>query len=210
MLLSVTLNNMNEYSKNKKRQQKRLQIIHIAARLFVQLGIQGTSMQLLAKKADMATGSLYNYFDNKETLIREIYQHYVDEEKAYFLVGYDVNQPLYDRLFHIISRSLQFIFDNPDGFQFKKLYLHSPGFMTDVQGRDYYADHPLEQIALEGQAQGIFKPLSLDELFYFTHAGATGYISWKLFSKASIEDADITHLVDLCWDTLCLHEKNHA
>ena len=51
---------------------KRERILAAAAKLIVQNGLQ-CSMSAIADQAGVATGSLYNYFDSKEDLVRGVY-----------------------------------------------------------------------------------------------------------------------------------------
>lgn len=60
---------------------KRERIIAAASRLIVRNGLQ-CSMQAIAEEAGVATGSLYNYFDSKEALVRGVYGRVAGEMTA--------------------------------------------------------------------------------------------------------------------------------
>ena len=42
-------------------------------------GLDGVTMQLMAQKAGVSTGSLYNYFDNKEDIVKFVFQRLFDD-----------------------------------------------------------------------------------------------------------------------------------
>jgi AcrR family transcriptional regulator len=54
------------------RTDKRNQIMEAAVKLFAEKGFHATSISLIAKEAGISKGLMYNYFDSKETLLKEI------------------------------------------------------------------------------------------------------------------------------------------
>jgi len=52
---------------------KRDRILAVALQLFVEQGFRGTSTSQIAREAEVATGTLFHHFKNKEELIRELY-----------------------------------------------------------------------------------------------------------------------------------------
>ena len=59
----------------KKRERTRLAILKSTEVLISQLGFETTSMELIAEKAQIATGTLYNYFPSKSLLLITIYDN---------------------------------------------------------------------------------------------------------------------------------------
>lgn len=60
-------------SRNLKTRQE---ILRVAHDLFVQQGYHGTSMRQIAKNAHIALGGLYNYFESKEIVFKEVFWEY--------------------------------------------------------------------------------------------------------------------------------------
>jgi AcrR family transcriptional regulator len=54
------------------RTDKRKQIMEAAVKLFAEKGFHAASISLIAKEAGISKGLMYNYFDSKETLLKEI------------------------------------------------------------------------------------------------------------------------------------------
>ena len=52
--------------------QARTQIVQAAYRLFISQGYHGTSMRQLALASELALGGIYNHFDGKEAIFREV------------------------------------------------------------------------------------------------------------------------------------------
>ncbi len=60
-----------------------------AEQLFISHGFHGTSMQMIAKAAGIAAGTVYLHFASKEGLIRTIYRRAVTDMLSCLLKGYD-------------------------------------------------------------------------------------------------------------------------
>jgi TetR/AcrR family transcriptional regulator len=58
--------------RQRERQQHKQEILDAAMKLFAEKGFHNVSMNEIASEAEFATGTLYNFFDSKETLYREI------------------------------------------------------------------------------------------------------------------------------------------
>lgn len=58
--------------KEKLKEEKKLQIIRTACRLFAQNGYYNTTMPDIARELNMSVGNLYNYFESKEELAKEV------------------------------------------------------------------------------------------------------------------------------------------
>ncbi|MCT7654675.1 TetR/AcrR family transcriptional regulator [Oceanimonas sp. NS1] len=58
---------------------KRERILNAAEHLIANLGFQGMSMQLVAREAGVATGTIYRYFRDKESLLRCVHEERMQE-----------------------------------------------------------------------------------------------------------------------------------
>jgi len=56
----------------KLKEKKKLQIIRTACRLFADKGYHSTTMPDIASELGMSVGNLYNYFESKEELAKEV------------------------------------------------------------------------------------------------------------------------------------------
>ncbi|TMN33685.1 TetR/AcrR family transcriptional regulator [Pseudoalteromonas sp. S2755] len=59
----------------KQSERKRLQILEAAQQLFAQHGAQNTSMDLIAKHAEVSKRTIYNHFETKELLLYNVLEH---------------------------------------------------------------------------------------------------------------------------------------
>lgn len=78
----------------KRDADKRQLILAEAKRMFADKGYEGTSMGALAREIEIPVGSLYTYFDSKETLLNTIIEEGWSEFAAYLEEGIAaVSQP---------------------------------------------------------------------------------------------------------------------
>jgi AcrR family transcriptional regulator len=70
-----------------KYDEKRRIIADAAIKLFLQQGVQETSIRDIAKATDISTGNLYHYYESKDEIIdmvAELSTQYIDEIREYY------------------------------------------------------------------------------------------------------------------------------
>ena len=60
-------------------QNKRDDILNAAMELFGELGYDGTTVPMIAERAKVGAGTIYRYFENKESLVNILFQDCVKE-----------------------------------------------------------------------------------------------------------------------------------
>lgn len=70
--------NLNEKKQQALRELSREAIYESVAQLIKEVGLDSITMNKIAKKSGMATGSLYNYFKNKEDVIEFVLQRFFE------------------------------------------------------------------------------------------------------------------------------------
>lgn len=99
-MLSIDTNNPNRTVRKKEENKKR--ITTVAMELFNKQGVEKTTMEQIAEEADVAKGTLYNYFPVKEAIIDE----YVKEN---FLIKYNDRWQRLEKLQDTQARFEQFL-----------------------------------------------------------------------------------------------------
>jgi len=62
-----------------KNSDKRADIMQAAMELIAARGFHGAPMAVIAEKADVAAGTIYRYFENKDVLIAELHRDLEDK-----------------------------------------------------------------------------------------------------------------------------------
>lgn len=76
----------------KKKEQTRSRIIEVALKLFEEQGFALTTMEQIAATADVAKGTLYNHFPNKESIV-SAYVQSVTRQSVPFIKDLLINLP---------------------------------------------------------------------------------------------------------------------
>ncbi|HKL37802.1 MAG TPA: TetR/AcrR family transcriptional regulator, partial [Bacteroidales bacterium] len=71
------------------REEKRSRILQAALELFGHEGYYSSSISKIARKADISKGLVYNYFDSKEAIVREILNSGIEQMLEIFDVNHD-------------------------------------------------------------------------------------------------------------------------
>jgi AcrR family transcriptional regulator len=95
--------------KAQTRQLYRDRIIDAAEQVFVKRGLAGTRMSDVAAEAGLATGTLYNYFANRDALLSSLLERRFDQLVAGVRAADDGAQgaPLRERLVGVVRASFQ-------------------------------------------------------------------------------------------------------
>jgi len=71
------------------REEKRSRILQAALELFGHEGYHSSSISKIARKANISKGLVYNYFDSKEAIVREILNSGIEQMLQIFDVNHD-------------------------------------------------------------------------------------------------------------------------
>lgn len=99
---------------------KRDRIIEAAAETFARLGFEGCDMAQVARRAGVAKGSLYNYFQSKEEMFLFICHDGLERSRRAVYGRIEPDWPVRRQIEHIFRAGAEFALDRP---QYPQLYL---------------------------------------------------------------------------------------
>lgn len=105
-----------------QKEQTRKQLLEVSLELFAKNGYNGTSMDMIAKKAKVSKGLAYSHFKNKNALLFELVKHFGDKRRKNCenILNSEISPKEKMRL--LISFSLEFINNRKDLNHFRLLY----------------------------------------------------------------------------------------
>lgn len=118
----------------KEKVSKRNAILATTLKLISTHGFHAAPMSVIAKEANVAAGTIYIYFQNKEDLIIQLYYH-VKEFLAKSIVISDEKMPYKQKVFSLWSNLYQFFCEHLEVYKFLEQYEDSP-FITDAMTQD--------------------------------------------------------------------------
>lgn len=94
------MNKMNGFQR--RREQKKDNILEAATTLFLEYGVQKVSIAEIANKAEVSQVTIYNYFESKHNLIHEVFIYYVNRSSDAFEQIVHSNIPFPEKIKQII------------------------------------------------------------------------------------------------------------
>ena len=182
---------------------KRERILSSAEALIAQRGFHGISMQQIAKLANVATGTIYRYFSDKETLLRCLHEERVRDVSATILQNVEVTEPCYLQFRQLWLNTLHYLQASPDSLNYRVQYEASPLFNKEEERQmDERNFKPVHEFFECGRVKGLFRDmpaellgfLALENLMLLTRKCAKGCIE--------LDDALYEQLLDASWNAI--------
>ena len=117
-------------------QNKRDDILNAAMELFGELGYDGTTVPMIAERAKVGAGTIYRYFENKESLVNILFQDCVKEfSKTLWDQFPESIAEFHDQFHHIFSQMTVFARNYANELTF--IDSHCNSHVLDLQVRNY-------------------------------------------------------------------------
>lgn len=147
---------------------RRALILQAATQSFAQFGYKATTMDLVAKIANVGKGTIYTFFKTKEDLFDEIVRKALHELKSVLDEGLHEGDPFFDNLFRVLGALLEFRSDH-------ELFIKLQQEVRDIgTAKALDGTHRLEGLVLQylqrhietGVANGEIKPCDPEIVAY--------------------------------------------
>jgi TetR/AcrR family transcriptional regulator len=119
--------------REREKARRRQGIVDIAEEMFIERGYDGVSMEEVAKKTDLAIGTLYLYFKNKESLFCAVVLRAASELNAMFIESVKHGRTGAEKLDATGQAYYEFYRKSPGRFRLYMFYSQSPGFAADTE-----------------------------------------------------------------------------
>jgi AcrR family transcriptional regulator len=97
--------------RERKKEETKENIIDNAINFFKEKGFQETSMEEIAEKSDVSKGTLYNYFENKESILVGYFQTIIADYGKKMKESFTENKDIKSTLCHMLD-FISLIFKN--------------------------------------------------------------------------------------------------
>ncbi|MGL5773745.1 MAG: TetR/AcrR family transcriptional regulator [Aeromonas veronii] len=144
---------------------KKESIFNAAHEVLGERGFHGLSIAEVAKKANVATGTIYRYFGDKDDLIRQLHQHTILQYVPMVMADIAIDKVSFQQ-FRQLWLNIHAIFVNePNAIKCKLQYESSPlGAELETNPVILAARSPLDRFFELGVEQGLFIDLPIRAL----------------------------------------------
>lgn len=165
--------------------------------LIRQHGFHGTTMSLVAKKAGVAAGTIYHYFESKDELISELYKY--NRKLTVEVIDNSLNENLsFKANFYNLWEALyQFYIDNTNILIFFEQYVNSP-YKADKNNA--YSHSRLLTFFEEGIENGHLKQVSPELALVLTVSNIAIAAKLHRFGNMQTGSNSMQQIRDIFWD----------
>jgi len=157
---------MNLYLTDQKQKTKLPGVLRAALKLFIQKGIDGTTIKDIARAAQVAEGSLYRHYKSKEDLAWDLFNSHLDRFTKELIEKVLPEPTAEARIRRFVAESFNAYESDPDLYTYLILQEHN-----ELAKYPSAAEHPgtiCIRLIEEGQAKGEIRagdPVLLASLF---------------------------------------------
>lgn len=158
---------MNLIISDRKANTKLPRVMRAALRLFVQKGIDGTTIKDIAREAKVAEGSLYRHYKSKEDLAWDLFKTHLSDFTHKLMRKVLQERTSQDRVRRFVEESFAAYEDDPELFTYLILREHSE-LAKYSSANEIHPGHLVIHIIEDGQKAGEIKagdPYLLGSLF---------------------------------------------
>lgn len=179
---------------------KRDAILNSTLELVKSHGFHGAPMSQIAKNANVAAGTIYHYFDSKETLIIELYIRTKDRLSVAMLKDDDETQSYKDRFFRFMRNNYNFYIENESSMLFLEQYVNSP-FAKNYPDKDsdLFTSKIIPFFEL-GIQSNYFKDINPRLLGPTIRGTLVAAASFRLSEHMVYSEEDINTVIQVVWD----------
>ena len=186
-------------------QDRREQILDAALRCFVDRGFYGTTIPEIAAKADIASGTIYHYFDSKEALVNALFRHWKTHIAARVLAAFPQAAPSREQFRTMWHEIIGFATSQPIAFAFIELHNHASYLDAESKAIDGNTKTFAHMMIGKAQREGIVKPLDTWVLMELVFGAFVGMMRAHWEGRISLSDQVIADAEQACWDAVAIH-----
>ncbi|AYN66991.1 TetR/AcrR family transcriptional regulator [Euzebyella marina] len=176
-------------------------IFNSAIELTEEIGLNKLTMSAIADKANIASGTLYVYFNSKEQLLNDLYKRLISEGTLSLLPAIS-HLPIKQQLFNIWSNVLNFRMANSAEVAFMHEFRYSPYLSDDAKMMDREFVLHILKLLDAGKEELIVKDLSNDILLPLMYGYVDNLARHLVYKNIGLTPEIIRQTFTICWDAI--------
>lgn len=187
---------------------KHAAILTAAMELIAENGFHGAPISMIAHRAGVGAGTIYRHFDNKDVLIREVFDEIEARLNQVLDRDYPSGQPVKRRLDHYFIGLLHFFFAHPVEFRFLGQFYDSP-YGVEIRRDKIFNQlcsernrETIKGLFEEGVANGVIKDLPMVVLFAFFIGSIISITRDHILGFIELDNRLLQRAAEACWDAI--------
>ena len=185
------------------KDERKIEVIYQATlQLTQEVGIAGITVAKIAKQANLATGTVYIYFKNKEELINQLYLHLKQQTTQDLFQGVNLQEPFKVCFKKLWINSLQNKINNFKESVFMEQYYHSPYITVETRQMAFNQIQPFMELLERGKKELVIKPIDNALLMAITYGFIRQLSYAHIEQKLTLSQDTIETAFQMNWDAL--------
>ena len=192
---------------------KKTKILEATEHVLAKQGFERLSIQMVARSAGVATGTIYRYFADKNDLLAQLREHVLKQcaNKMFHDFNDDFDNEIETKNQFILlwKNTWNLTIDRDDGAINKEQFDSLPYLKNGLQKqseREVFA--PIHRFFQKGISMGVFKPLGSDVLSSIGIEPAFFLARKQVNGLINLSDSEFEDVLEACWDAICLNKKS--
>ncbi|WGD33603.1 TetR/AcrR family transcriptional regulator [Olleya sp. YS] len=180
---------------------KKKRIIITMLELVVKQGVHATPMSQVAKEANVAVGTIYHYFDNKNQIIEEIYIM-INQDYGVVLMA-NLPDSHYKKQYETVWLNLyNYFVGNPLAFQFVEFVGVPPIISKELMHQSSSHFENVRNFFLQGIKDGHVKDVPLRLILQMCFGNVVSAVRLKFKGELEMNDKHIKQAIQMSWDCI--------
>jgi AcrR family transcriptional regulator len=177
-------------------------ILEATLRLVAERGLYDTPMSLVAKEADVAAGTIYHYFENKDALIFTLFRQCKEQLAESLKASYKPAAGYQENFAHLWRGMFGFYIKNPLVLRFLEQFENTPLFdaPTRESSKQYYQE--VIDFMQSGIDQGILRDMEIDLMVQLIHGTIVSVAKAHLAGFITMDQAKLFRCIEVSWNGL--------
>jgi len=188
-----------------RRADRRESILDAALHCFVEHGFHGTAIPQIARRAGIAAGTIYHYFDSKEALVNALYRKWKGEVAQRVFMAFPQTARFREQFSTIWKEMFAFAMEHPAEFAFIELHNHASYLDAESRAVDGRLKDFARMVIAQAQAQGELKPLDATVLMELVFGAFNGMMRAHWEGRIELTDDVVASAEEACWDAVTVH-----
>ena len=180
-------------------EDKRQAILDAALGLFADQGFHGTSVPQIAKKAGVAAGTIYRYFDGKDAMVNALYRHWRETARVFLLEAFPIGAGPREQFGAYWQRLAQFAITYPKAIAFLDFHHHAPYLDAKSLEAEKEGRATLKPFIEAAQQQGYLKDVQPEVIMAVTIGALIGLVKASREGHLKLTPRVLKDAEDVCW-----------
>ncbi|WP_110926192.1 TetR/AcrR family transcriptional regulator [Bacillus massiliglaciei] len=177
-------------------------IYEAAMQLFAERGYDGTTVPMIADRAKVGAGTIYRYFQNKESLLNELFKRCVLQFSEAIKSDFPYHSSIHQQFTHIFHRLFEFARQHGTAFVF--INSHYDGYYLDDASNQTFHEFLafIIQVIDEGKQNGVIRPLPAKALIAIVYKPTEMLVKLMEAGELSYSEELLEKLRESFWDAI--------